>query len=157
MRMLFVHAKYFKYASKKEKPLITIRFGKNGVFLKNVLVVFIAVEKYEENIKLLATKAYEEIVNVLRSIDARCLALCPYTYLSKNEPSITKTVELLKVLEKHMKGQRVPVYRVPHRVEFIIRPYEHSLAESIKIVDIHSSTLSKNIIVHETLSKRLSS
>lgn len=136
MKVLMVHAEYFMYPLKEVVPLAGVNLEKHGTLFKNVLVVFITIEKGDEDLKALLTKAYNEIVSFFKKVHANSIALCPYLYLSKKPASITKITNVVRMLEKCIKEKGITVHGVPYHVEFLIKPYTYSISEFTKTINV---------------------
>lgn len=136
MKILMVHAEYFKHSLEEVKSLTETNSEMHDTLLVNVLVVFITVERDDKNISFLSTKACDEITNLFRRVRASNVALCPYLYLSKRPAPIAETIKVIEMIEKRIKERGIIIHKVPYRVEFLIKPYVHSLSESIKTINV---------------------
>jgi len=136
MRVLIIHAKRFECALKRGALLAVIETNGRGaaISLENTLVVFITAEENDTNVKLLSLKASKEVMEIFKRVRAKSIVVYPYRYLSNTPAPVTKTIEVLEIMEKCMKKKGITTHKISQSGEFLIRPYTHPLAEvSIKV------------------------
>jgi threonyl-tRNA synthetase len=115
MRILLIHSDYLKYETKNQTRIAEKidEDRKKGQY-EDVLVVFTAVEKEDENNpQNVIEKAALEIEDVYRKVKADKIVIYPYAHLSSSlgAPEFAKGV--FKSLESTLEEQGLPVTRVP--------------------------------------------
>ncbi|RLI78691.1 threonine--tRNA ligase [Archaeoglobales archaeon] len=96
MKLLLIHADYMEYEVKKKTKLAEEYSGK-GERIDEVLVVFTAVEKEDD--EEVVERAVNEVVNVARKVNVNKVLIYPYAHLSLNLADADKGVSLLKLFE----------------------------------------------------------
>src|SRR3989338_10545858 len=105
MKLLFIHCDYIKFKAKQKalkNPEELTEEGKRQVEVKEPLVVFIAVEKRDENNKEIVEKLLTEIKDVAGKVNAKNIVLYPYAHLSSNLSNPQFAEETLKKAEEKL-------------------------------------------------------
>jgi threonyl-tRNA synthetase len=131
MRILLIHAEEFSYKVREpavEKPEDTMK--KEG-FEKNVLVVFTTIERGDELDGGIVERASEEIIDIMRKVNAESVLLYPYAHLSQDLAPPEMALQILVDLERVLKEKEVKVSRAPFGwyKEFMLKCYGHPLSE----------------------------
>ncbi len=136
MKILGIHAEYFKYearekALKDAEELDELR--KKGEF-NDILVCFITVEKEDEsNIDEIVNKAYNELLKSVKNLGVKKILLYPYAHLSESLASPKNAISILRQLYKKL-SKELTVYMAPFGwyKKFTVTCYGHPLAEFSK-------------------------
>ena len=131
MRILLIHAEEFSYKVREqavEKPEDAMK--KEG-FEKNVLVVFTTIERGDEQDGGIVERASEEIIDIMRKVNAENVLLYPYAHLSQDLAPPEIALQILVDLERVLKEKGVKVSRAPFGwyKEFMLKCYGHPLSE----------------------------
>lgn len=115
MRTLMIHSDYLRYKTRsKTKIAEDIDDEKRAGDVDNALVVFIAVEKEdEENPEVIVQKAVKEILNVQNKVNAENIVIYPYAHLSSSLSSPQTATDILKKIEESLLENNEAVMRVP--------------------------------------------
>lgn len=136
MKVLFLHADYIKFRPLK-KALKSIKgdeISKKFKEIKEVLSVFIAVEKYEEgNEEKASSELVKNILDVAKKVKPKAILLYPYAHLSSylGKPSTAEKVLSLAFSELKKKAKKMRIEKAPfgYYKEFEIHVKGHPLAE----------------------------
>ena len=133
MKLLFIHCDYIKFKAKQKalkNPEELTEEGKRQVEVKEPLVVFIAVEKRDENNKEIVEKLLTEIKDVAGKVNAKNIVLYPYAHLSSNLSNPQFAEETLKKAEEKL-TKEFKVSRAPfgYYKEFELKCKGHPLSE----------------------------
>jgi len=131
MRMLLIHAEEFSYRVREpaiEKPE---KIEKKEDFARNVLTVFVTVERGDESDRRVIEKAAEDIMDVLKRVNAEGVLLYPYAHLSQDLAPPEIALQILVDLEKILRNRDIRVSRAPFGwyKEFTLKCYGHPLSE----------------------------
>ncbi len=148
MRILLIHAEEFSYKVREpaiEKPEEAMK--KEG-FEKNVLVVFTTIERGDEQDGGIVERASEEIIDIMKKINAENVLLYPYAHLSQDLAPPEIALQILVDLERVLKEKGVKVSRAPFGwyKEFMLKCYGHPLSEL-------SRTIKPGVRVKRTVEK----
>ncbi|NON61263.1 threonyl-tRNA synthetase editing domain-containing protein [Acidianus sp. RZ1] len=110
MIQLFIHASNFSYETKEKAVDLAEEDYLPSLKKENVLVVFTAVEKGDDNEVI--EKAVENVLDVYSKIKATSVVIYPYAHLSRNLSDPVTAISILKEIEKKLK-EKVEVYRSP--------------------------------------------
>ncbi|MEM1679959.1 MAG: threonine--tRNA ligase [Sulfolobales archaeon] len=132
MRVLIIHAEYFKYEV-REKAIDSAEITptKGGEF-NNVLVVFTTVEEGDGRVvNNLSAKVVSDISDIYSKVKASAIVLYPYAHLSSRLAGPDEAMNVLKHLEEVFTAQGIKTYRAPFGwyKAFDIRCYGHPLSE----------------------------
>jgi len=148
MRILTLHCDYIKFkplkkALKKVEELTDL--DKKGKSINDALVVLTAVEKGDEDVKMISEKLVENIKDVSKQVNANNIVLYPYAHLSSNLANPEIALKVLEDAEKELKKLKFNVTRAPfgYYKEFELKVKGHPLSE-----------LSREVKLTETSSKR---
>ncbi len=132
MKILLLHSDFIEWEPKKKAIKQAEEVEKKVSNVKDVLVVFSAVEKTDEGKeKIIIEKTSKEIANVMKEVKAKNVVVYPYVHLSTNPSSPSTALHILKGIERHLKGMKVNVYRAPfgYYKRFQISVKGHPLSE----------------------------
>ena len=132
MKILLLHSDFIEWEPKKKAIKQAEEVEKKVSNVKDVLVVFSAVEKTDEGKeKVIIEKTSKEIANVMKEVKAKNVVVYPYVHLSTNPSSPSTALHILKGIERHLKGMKVNVYRAPfgYYKRFQISVKGHPLSE----------------------------
>jgi threonyl-tRNA synthetase len=134
MKTLNLHVDYIKFKPLK-KALKSVEElsekDKKEKEVKESLVVMIAVEKGDENIKVSVEKLIENIKDIAKQVNTRNIVLYPYAHLSSNLSSPDIAVKVLEEAEKELLKEKFSVTRAPfgYYKEFELKVKGHPLSE----------------------------
>ena len=133
MKMLLIHCDYFSYlTTQRTKVAEEISNDCKSCVFKDVLVVFITVEKIdEENPNMVIVKGVEEIASVAKNVGARAIVLFPFVHLSEDVSNAGMALEIIKGLYESLKPLKYAVDKAPFGWEkvFSLTSKGHPLAE----------------------------
>lgn len=141
--MLFIHCDYFFYsATKPTKVAEKISEECKSCAVKDVLVVFITVEKIDEkNYEEVAFRGVKEIVEMFNRLGVKGLVLFPFVHLSEEagKPEIAR--KIIEEMYNQLKNLNYTVYKAPFGWEkiFSLTSKGHPLAESLRIIRLSKS------------------
>ena len=134
MKTLNLHCDYIKF-----KPLKKALKGvkelseneKKEQKVEEALVVLTAVEKGDDNVKLIVEKLVKDINEISKQVNVKNIVLYPYSHLSKNLASPEIAVKVLDNAEKSLKNSKFNVFRAPfgYYKEFELKVKGHPLSE----------------------------
>ena len=115
MRALYIHADSMEFQSKKQTPVAEdIPESMHNGNVKEVLVVFITVEKNDEGkTENVATEATADIIETAKKVGAERIMLYPYAHLSSDLAKPKASIEILKRMEEIIKESGAEVSRAP--------------------------------------------
>lgn len=118
MKLLFIHSEYFNYQLKEETELAEkIDNSKNEGSIKDSLIVFLSVERRDEEHGMesekLAEKALNEIEDIVSKLKVEKITLFPFAHLSENLSSPTYALSVIENLEKKAENTELKTLRVP--------------------------------------------
>jgi threonyl-tRNA synthetase len=136
MRILQLHVDYVEYLpTNKEIRDAENNISKEKIRIEDTIVILISIEKNDNNDQIIndfirETKAYSE------KIKCYSILLYPYSHLSSNLESPKEALNLLKILEKRLKGEsdNLTINRAPFgwTKELNLKIKGHPLAENSK-------------------------
>jgi len=132
MKILLLHSDFIEWEPKKKAIKQAEEVEKRVSNVKDVLVVFSAVEKTDEGKeKIIIDKTSKEIANVMKEVRAKNVVVYPYVHLSTNPSSPSTALHVLKGIETRLKAKKVKVYRAPfgYYKRFQISVKGHPLSE----------------------------
>jgi len=135
MKILSLHCDYIKFKALK-KAIKSVgdlsEKEKKGEEVKEPLVIFTAVEKFDESDKSRITELYlESIKELMNQVKAERIVLYPYAHLSSQLSSPVFAEEVMKSAEMQLKKEKFDVYRAPfgYYKEFELKCKGHPLSE----------------------------
>jgi threonyl-tRNA synthetase len=132
MKILLLHSDFIEWEPKKKAIKQAEEIEKKVSNVKDVLVVFSAVEKTDEGKeRIIIDKTSREIASVMREVRAKNVVVYPYVHLSTNPSSHSTALKVLKGIENSLKRKKVKVYRAPfgYYKRFQISVKGHPLSE----------------------------
>ena len=113
MKILTLHCDFIRFKPVEKAIKSAEEIEKKEVLVNEVLVVFMAVEKDDENNVSIITKNTErEIISIASQVKAKNIVLYPYAHLSPNLSSPEIALKIMKDLEKSLK-EKYSVTRAP--------------------------------------------
>lgn len=136
MKILLLHSDFIKWEPKKKAIKQAEDVPKKPVEVRDVLVVFSAVESGDRDVKKVSENTVKEVLNVLKEVKAKNVVLYPYAHLSPDLAKPDQALRVLKGVEKGLKGKNVPVKRAPFGwyKAFNVSCKGHPLAELSKTI-----------------------
>ncbi len=115
MRILLVHADFLEFEVKQRTPVAEeVQPDKRSGRLDEVLVVFAAAEEEDEgNIEGVSRNAAREIADVAGKVEAKRIALYPYSHLSPSLASPKAAVKLLDATRDALSELGLDAHRLP--------------------------------------------
>ena len=115
MRILLIHSDYLNYNVKNKTPVAEeIEDAKKQGAFDESLVVFTAVEKYDENNPQgIVKNLVKEVIKTNDQVKAENIVLYPYAHLSSSLSSPKVAVQVLKDAEEALNAEGLNVKRVP--------------------------------------------
>jgi threonyl-tRNA synthetase len=106
MRVLLIHSDYIKFEARKKAIKDADEIEKPQGESKNVLVVFIAVEKVDEkNPGSVVGQLVSDVRETVRKVDAESIALYPYAHLSSSLGSPSSARKILDMAYEALKDE----------------------------------------------------
>ena len=131
MRVLYIHAKRFRYKVRERVrvPVADLAEVGDGAEFENALVVFVSVEKGDDD--SVVEQAVKDAEEVMRNVGADYLVIYPYAHLSNELAKPRDAIEVLDKLERSFLDRGVKVHRSPFGwyKEFLLHCIGHPLAE----------------------------
>jgi threonyl-tRNA synthetase len=145
MKTLNLHVDYIEFQPLKKALKSVPDLKEEEKKLKKIeeaLVVLIAVEKRDLNIKTIVSKLVEDIENTTKQVNVKNVVLYPYAHLSNNLSSPEIALNVLIEAEKQLSKKGFKVTRAPfgYYKSFELKVKGHPLSE-----------LSREIIVEEKI------
>lgn len=142
MKILSLHSDYIKFkplkkALKKVEDLSDEEKKENKI--NEALVILIAVEKTDSDVKKIVEKLVENILDISKQVNAKNIVLYPYAHLSSNLSSPEIAIEVLKEAEKSLKKiPELKVVRAPfgYYKEFEMKVKGHPLSELSREINV---------------------
>ncbi len=132
MRLLIIHAEYFRYEVREKAVEGAEPITDNSGEFNNVLVVFTTVEDGDgKAVNGLAVKVLEDISDIYSKVNASHIVLYPYAHLSSKLASADEALNVLNRLERMFKEKGFKVHKAPFGwyKAFNIKCYGHPLSE----------------------------
>jgi len=140
MRMLFIHCDYFSYLTTRQtKVAEDVPENCKTCAVKNVLVVFVTVERCDEkNINKVASKGVKEIAVMISRIGVKSVVLFPFVHLSEEVSDPNIAARTLEKMREQLKTDGHSVYKAPFGWEkvFSLTSKGHPLAESLRTIRV---------------------
>jgi len=143
MKILLLHTDYIKFKPLK-KALKSIaeleEKEKEEKLVKEALVVMVAVEKSDSDIKKIVEKLAEQVIDVAKQVNAKKIVLYPYAHLSSNLASPDLATGVLNEAEKELK-KTFEVAKAPfgYYKEFELKVKGHPLSELSREIKIEGA------------------
>ncbi|MGC9060899.1 MAG: threonine--tRNA ligase [Thermoplasmata archaeon] len=135
MKILLIHADWMEYkALQKTKMAEEIKENKEGR-MEEVLVVFTSVESTDyANLEKVVMSAAEEIIKVVKDVNAERVLIYPYAHLSADLAKSEDAIAVLDALTEKIGAHHIEVKRAPFGwyKEFNIKCKGHPLSELSK-------------------------
>ncbi|MEM2608464.1 MAG: threonine--tRNA ligase [Thermoproteota archaeon] len=134
MRILLIHCERFEYSAREkavEGAEELDEENRAGRF-ENVLVVFTSVEREDaKDPEGVVGQASEEIINVFKTVKAKCILLYPYAHLSSELAGASDATSILKKLHEKLLEKGIETYKAVFGwyKSFALVNFGHALAE----------------------------
>ncbi|MEM3647581.1 MAG: threonine--tRNA ligase [Thermoproteota archaeon] len=134
MRILLIHCERFEYSAREkavEGAEELDEENRAGRF-ENVLVVFTSVEREDaKDPEGVVGQASEEIINVFKTVKAKCILLYPYAHLSSELAGASDATSILKKLHEKLLEKGIETHRAAFGwyKSFTLVNFGHALAE----------------------------
>ncbi len=133
MRLLFIHADFMEYESKKKTKFAEEPLEDSGPQrVEEVLVVFTSVEKEDEEDKAEVVKRYlSNLKDITDQLQTKRVLIYPYVHLTSSPSSPVFARDLVKDLETAVRNEGYEVTRSPFGwyKSFVISAKGHPLSE----------------------------
>ena len=144
MKTLNLHVDYIEFQSLKKALKSMADLGekdKKPKKIKEALVVFIAVEKSDSNVKEVVKKLVENTKDIAKQVKAKNIVLYPYAHLSQNLSSSELAVKVLEESQKALEKQKFSVSRAPfgYYKSFELKVKGHPLSELSREIKVEGS------------------
>ena len=139
MKILLLHSDYIEWEPKKKAIKSAEEVDKKKIRVDDVLVVLSAVEKNDEKSpQKTVDKATEDILSVMKQVQAKNVVVYPYAHLSPNLSNPDTAIKVLKGIEDRLKKKKITVKRAPFGwyKSFNVSCKGHPLAELSKQINI---------------------
>ncbi len=148
MKILSLHVDYIKFKPLK-KALKNIgelsEKDKKEKEIEEALVIMVAIEKGDENVKVSVEKLIENINDISKQVNAKNIVLYPYAHLSNNLSNPDIAVKVLEETEKELSKEKFNVTRAPfgYYKEFELKVKGHPLSELSREITSEGEASSK--------------
>ncbi|MBU0953190.1 MAG: threonine--tRNA ligase [Nanoarchaeota archaeon] len=142
MRLLLVHADHIAWTPTKKALASAENVDKQETRIKDVLVVFTAVEKDDEgNTETVAANGVAAVLDVLNQVKETRAVLYPYAHLSSTLASPKTALSVLQLMERDLKAKKITVSRAPFGwyKAFDLKAKGHPLSELARTVTAGTS------------------
>ena len=144
MKTLNLHVDYIEFQSLKKalKSMSDLsEKDKKPKKIKEALVVFVAVEKTDSNVKEVVKKLVDNTKDIAKQVKAKNIVLYPYAHLSQNLGSPELAVKVLEESQKALEKQKFSVSRAPfgYYKSFELKVKGHPLSELSREIKIEGS------------------
>jgi len=144
MKTLNLHVDYIQFQALKKALKNVSELKENEKKLKRVeeaLVVLIAVEKRDNDIKKIVSKLVEDVLNIAKQVNVKNVVLYPYAHLSNNLSSPDLAMKVLEESEKELSKKNLNVTRAPfgYYKSFELKVKGHPLSELSREIIINPS------------------
>ncbi len=157
MKILSLHCDYIKFKPVKPalKGATLEKAEEKQVEVREVLVIFTAVEKQDETNKDILKLYLENVLDLMDKTKAKSLVLYPYAHLSPSLSAPDFAKNLVIEAEKELKKKKLEVFRAPfgYYKEFELKCKGHPLAELSRSVGESIETESSGKIKTPKLAK----
>lgn len=114
MKILLLHTDFMEWEPKKRALKSAEDVKKGKVRVPEALVALTSVEAGDgKDPEGVAGKAVEEIISVFREVKAKNVVVYPYVHLSQIPAKPDTALNILKEMEKALKGRKIPARRAP--------------------------------------------
>lgn len=160
MQLLLIHSDYMEYEVKKETKISeNIEESKHHKYFKDILVIFVAIEKEDlKNENLTIQNAIEEINKIINMIHENNILLYPYAHISYNLASPNESLRILIKIEEALKRiNYLIVERAPFGwyKSFSIKCKGHPLSELSKHITTNIGNKSNTQILDININKNI--
>ena len=148
MKILAIHADKLTVEPQKKAIKEAEEPQKKKEEFKECLVIFSAVEKKDaNNMKEIADKTAQEIMDILQQVKAKKIVLYPYAHLSSDLASPKDALEVLKEIEGILLSKKLDVSRIVFGwyKAFDIRCKGHPLSELSRSISVEGSDSGKDV------------
>jgi threonyl-tRNA synthetase len=134
MKILTLHCDYLKFKPLKKaikQPEELSKEQEKEKKVEEVLAVFTAVEKQDEQNKNIVSELVNNVKEIAKQVGTKNIVLYPYAHLSSNLSNPIFAQEVLKDAEKGLKKEKYEVERAPfgYYKEFELKCKGHPLSE----------------------------
>jgi threonyl-tRNA synthetase len=140
MRLLFIHADFMAYESKKKTKFAEeLKDDKKKMRIEEALVIFTSVEKEDEGFSEELTRHYIKNINeIADQLQVKRIVIYPYVHLTNNPSDPNFARDLVKELEKTVKEEGYEVFRslFGWYKSFVISAKGHPLSELSREIKI---------------------
>jgi threonyl-tRNA synthetase len=156
MKILLLHSDFIEWEPKEKAIKSAEEIEKKVSNVKEVLVVFSAVEKSDEGKETaIIENAVKEILAVMKDVKAKSVVVYPYVHLTKTPSSPATALNVLKGVESRLKAEKIDVHRAPfgYYKRFTISVKGHPLSELSREITAEGETkdVSKALEKEKTL------
>jgi threonyl-tRNA synthetase len=138
LKMLFIHCDYFSYLTTQPTKIAEkIANGCKSCAFKNVLVIFVTVEKCDEkNRDIVVKKCAEETINKAKQLGVKNLVLYPFVHLSDETSDPNIAMKIMEDFREKLMSLGYIADRAPFGWEkvFSLTSKGHPLAESSRTI-----------------------
>jgi threonyl-tRNA synthetase len=150
MKILSLHCDYIKFKPLKKaikNPQELTEQEKKGKEIKEVLIIFTAVEKSDESNKDIIKQYIENIQDIAKQVKAENIVLYPYAHLSSSLSSPDFALSVLEKAELELKKEKFSVSRAPfgYYKEFELKCKGHPLSELSRSIGINGQVVEQKV------------
>ena len=162
MKIISLHVDYIKFRPLKKalKKIADLSEKESKeVIVKEALVIFTAVEKYDSNTARVVDELIKNIKDISSQVKAKNIVLYPYAHLSSNLSSPEIAISVLEQAENALKKEKeFSVYRAPfgYYKEFEMKVKGHPLSELSREIRIDEGLKEEEKYSPEKLLKEIS-
>jgi len=141
MKILSLHCDYIRFKPIKKaikNPQELTKEEEEGKEIKEVLGIFTAVEKIDENNEKILEEYVKNVKELASQVKAENIVLYPYAHLSSSLSSPNFALEILEKAEKELsKDKKLKITRAPfgYYKEFELKCKGHPLSELSRNID----------------------
>lgn len=142
VKILLLHSDFIEWEPKERAIKQAEEVDKVSIKVKDVLVVFTAVEREDEkNTEAVSANAVAEIEKVLKQVKAKNVVVYPYAHLSSDLSSPSMALKTLKQMEGLLKEKNISVKSAPFGwyKSFDIKVKGHPLSELSKQITVQGA------------------
>lgn len=138
LRMLCIHCDYFSYITTRKTEIAEKADEEcKRCAVKDALVIFVTVEKYDEkDVNKIVHKSIEEIQSITKRLGVKEVILFPFAHLSEEIGNPNIAIKILQDLYEQLKKMGYSVCKAPFGWEkiFSLTSKGHPLSESLRII-----------------------
>jgi len=143
MKTLNLHVDYIQFQALKKALKSVDELSESEKKLKRVeeaLVVLIAVEKRDNDVKKIVSKLADDVKNIAKQVNVKNVVLYPYAHLSSNLSSPDLAINILNEAEKEL-SKEFKVTRAPfgYYKSFELKVIGHPLSELSREINIEGN------------------